>query len=352
MARTTIFLAPLAAIVLVASPRAALAAPQPDWYTSVLSDRGLEIDADARIFTLFSALNLLGYDVGPLARRDPLPRPALSPIRIQVRTAAPMSPALADRFQAFFDAHPLPLRTYVAYVLSLGPGPDFAAGSASPEGPSLRGFEQLLTQYYKEAHLDSLYAKLQPQYRAVLKAYLGRVDPAFTDADRLLKISAEAENPPPPVIAVNLLDGAGRGYGSRQGATAMLVVGPDASGEHGDLAAALAAYARVRAAPVLGERVASVKGLPEMVQQAKAQGLPDGQLTPAEYLTESFGVAVAATVLPDRRQQIYDEALGEGCWLADDLGRMLQDATKGPRPLGYVAENLGSLRATRGGAHP
>jgi hypothetical protein len=251
-----------------------------------------------------------------------------------------MSPALADRFQAFFDAHPIPLRSYVVYVLSLGPAPDFAAGSGASDGASLRGFEQLLTQYYKEAHLDALYAKLLPQYRTVLKAYLGRVDPVFNDADRLLKISAEAENPPPPVIALNLLDAAGRGYGTKQGATPMLVVGPDSSGEHGDLAAALAAYGRVRAGPTLGERVASVKGLAEMVQQAKAQGLPAGQLTPAEYLTQSFGVAVAAAVLA---------ALGEGDWLADDLGRMLTDAVKGPRPLGYVAENLGSLRATRGG---
>jgi hypothetical protein len=329
----------------------ARAAPQPDWYTSVLSDHGIEVDDDARVFTLFAALNLLGYDVGPLARRDPLPRPALSPIRTQLRAAAPMSPALADRFQAFFDAHPLPLRNYVAFTLSLGSAPDFAAPSSAAEGPPLRGFEQLLTQYYKEAHLDALFAKLLPQYRAVVKAYLGRVDPAFAEADKLLKISAEAENPPPPIISVNLLDAAGKGYGSRQGATALLVVGPDASAsDHGDLAAALAAYARVRSASVLGERVASVKGLPELVAQAKAQGLPAGQLTPAEYLTESFGAAVAATVLPEKRQQIYDEALGEGYWLADDLGRLLQDATKGPRPLGYVAENLSTLRSSRGGA--
>ena len=34
------------------------------------------------------------------------------------------------------------------------------------------------------AHLDALYSKLLPQYRSVLKVYLGRVDPVFSDADR------------------------------------------------------------------------------------------------------------------------------------------------------------------------
>ncbi|MHB8418910.1 MAG: hypothetical protein ACYDCL_12605 [Myxococcales bacterium] len=335
----------LALAVAAAAP--ARAEVTPDWYGSMMSDQGIEIEADVRVVTLFAALNALGYDAGPVARRDPIPRPALSEARRAARLEAPMSPALADLFQAFLDAHPLPLRAYVGFVSALGPPPELAPGSEPAESASLRGFEQLLSRYYREANVGSLYQKLLPQYRAALKSYLTRLDAALERADRMLQ--PQPGDTPPPVFVVNLLDAPGKAYGLRRGGSALVVVGPGADGSPDDLGAAVAAYARVRAGAALAERASVIKGLPELVQRAHRQALPDGDLSPGDYLIACFSMAVAAQALPDLQRSELARADAEGCWLTDELSRSLSDtmADKGSgsgSPFeSFVTGRLGSL---------
>ncbi len=306
-----------------AAPRAR-AEVAPDWYASLMSDRGIEVAADDRIFTLFAALNALGYDAGPLARRDPIPRPDLGPVREAVRQSAPMSAGLATEFEAFMDAHPLPLQAYVAFATALGPAPAFARGAVPAEAAQLGGLEGLLARYWAEAKLGPLYAKLLPQYRTALKGYLPRLDAAFAQADQMLE-SPHAEAPPSPVLVVNLLDAAGNGFGVRRGGGSVLVVGPGPAGQPDDLAAAVAAYATVRAGPLLAERADAVKGLPELVERVHRLGLPDGALSPADYLTRCFALAVAAESLPDAREGQLESAERSGCWLTAELDRSLRE---------------------------
>jgi hypothetical protein len=318
----------------------------PDWFSSLMSDRGVEIEADQRIFTLFAALNALGYNAGPLARQDPVPRPELSPARAAVRAQAPMSAALAEAFQSFFDQHPLPLRNYVGFTAALGPAPDFTLGSEPAESSQLRGFEQLLARYYKEAAIGGIYQKLLPQYRAALKGYLPRLDTALSAADGILK-SPHGDAPPPPVVAVNLLDGTGSGFGVRRGGGSFLVIGPGPAGHAEDLATTVAAYARVRAGPVLEERAAAVKGLADLVQRVHRLGLSAGNLSAGDYLTRCFSLAVAAQALPDQRDAELQAAASEGCWLTADLDRSLGEmAAAGESSFeAFVTERLGTLDA-------
>ncbi|HUB09300.1 MAG TPA: hypothetical protein VMB50_20010 [Myxococcales bacterium] len=341
---TRLQLATLIAFLAAAMPARSEIAP--DWYAGMMSDQGIEVQADARVFTLFAAFNALGYDAGPVARREPFPRPALDEARQTVRVDAPMSAALASQFQAFLDAHPLPLRVYVAFASALGAPPDFALGSEPAESAPLRGLEQLLARYYREAHLDALYQKLLPQYRAALKGYLPRLDDALQRADGMLQ--PQPGDIPPPVLVVNLLDAPGKAYGLRRGGSALLVVGPGADGKPEDLGAAVAAYAGVRAGAALAERASAIKGLPELVERVHRQGLPDGDLSPSDYLTACFSLAVAAQALPDFQQAAFARAAAEGCWLTEDLSRSLVEliGDKGPggNPFeSFVTERLGSL---------
>lgn len=331
-----------------ARPGIALAEIEADWYGSLMSDRGVEIEADQRIFTLFAALNALGYDAGPLARKDPIPRPELGEARRLVRAQAPMPAALAEAFEAFFDQHPLPLRSYVAFAAALGPAPEFALGSEPAESSQLHGFEQLLARYYKEAALGPLYQKLLPQYRAALQSYLPHLDQALDAADRLLK-TPHGEAPPPPVLAVNLLDGAGSGFGVRRGGGSFLVVGPGSESRPADLATAVAAYARVRAGPVLEERASAVKGLPDLVDRVHRMGLPAGNLSAADYLTRCFSLAVAAQAVPEQRTAQLGAAAGEGCWLTAELDRLLGETAgaEGGSFESFITERLGTLDAHR-----
>ncbi len=350
MATTRKTIAAAALLALMASARQGRAELAPDWYASLISDQGIELSADTRIFALFSAWNALGYDAGPLARRDPIPRPELSAARATVRQRATMSPELAGLFQAFMDAHPLPRRAYVAYAVALGPAPTFARGAVPSESAPLAGFETLLARWWAEGKLDRLYAETLPQYRAALKGYLPRLDAAFAQADRMLE-SPHAEKPPPPTVVVNLLDGAGLGYGVRWGAGSVLVVGPGAGGDPDDLRAVMAAYASVRAGPLLGERAAAVKGLPELVEHVRRLGLPDGALSPAQYLTRCFSLAVAAEALPAERDEELAGAVKSGCWLTAELDRTLREPPGGGEgsALERTATALGTLDARKVG---
>ncbi len=317
-----------------------------DWYSAMMTDQGIEVEADARVFTLFAAFNALGYDAGPLARRDPIPRPDLGEVRRTVRQDANMSAALAAAFQSFLDAHPLPLRTYVAFVCALGPAPEFTPGSEPSESASLRGFEQLLSRYYREAGIAALYQQLLPQYRAALRGYLPDLDGALERADRMLQ--PQPSDTPPPVVVVNLLDAPSKAYGLRRGGSALLVVGPGGDGHSDDLASVVAAYARARAGAALEERAGVVKGLPELVQRVHRLGLPAGELPPEQYLTTCFSMAVAAQALPGLQQAELDRATSDGCWLTPDLARSLMDVTAEKGPGGspfesFVTERLGGL---------
>ncbi len=355
MRALVIFLSVLPALApILASPSVARAEIQPDWYSSLVSDRGLEIDADVRLFTLFAALNSLGYDDGPLARKDPIPRPALSAARLLVRTRAPVPPALAARFQAFFDAHPAPLRAYVAFVTSLGAPPEFAPGSPPAEAASLKGFEALLAEYYRTTGVAAAHAELLPQYRTAIAGSLTSMDAAFASADRLLA-SARGEQPAPPVIALDLLAAPGSGYGLRQGGGTLISVGPGPSGDRPDVERAIELYAQVRAGAMIEERAAAVRGLPDLLAKVRRAHLAAGDLAPGEYLSSCFSFALAASAIPEERAAELDRADANGCWISRDLEKVLSETASSPSasPLdALLTEGLSALDLRRVGPGP
>jgi hypothetical protein len=299
------------------------AAVRPDFYVSLLSDGGVEIVSDERVFTLFAALNDLGYNVGPLARKEPIPRPAYPPIRAQVRTTALMSDALAQKFQGFMDQHPESLATYVAFTQALGPAPEFAVvGKLSERAETLHGFQKLLAQFSAEAKLSPLYVSLGETLRRSLLSYLPQLDPAFGGASRFLPKAA------PAVVVVNWLDSPTSGFSLFEGSDPTVVVGqPAPTGKTVDLSEAIAGYARILATPALSAKSKSMaKGLTDLVDRAKRQGQPAGNLSPAEYLINSYGYAVAAEALPEQRTGVLGRASEQGLALATDLDRLMQEA--------------------------
>ena len=72
----------IVSLILAASapaPAKAEAAPAPaavqgDWFASLYTGEGIELRADERVFALFSMLNAVGYDSGPITRKEPVPK--------------------------------------------------------------------------------------------------------------------------------------------------------------------------------------------------------------------------------------------------------------------------------------
>jgi tetratricopeptide (TPR) repeat protein len=99
-------------------------------------------------------------------------------------TAAPMDADLAkeladargpatDALHVFYQSHALPdpdqtLSRYVSYGLAIGAPPKFPylieADELPPDVLTLEGLSTVLQGYYREAHLDRQWARLQPEY--------------------------------------------------------------------------------------------------------------------------------------------------------------------------------------------
>ncbi len=307
-----------------ASAQQARASVRPDFYLSLLSDSGVEVVSDERVFVLFSALNDLGYNTAPLARKEPIARAAYTPIRAQVRATALMSDALAQKFQAFMDQHPESLGTYVAFTQALGAAPEFAvAGKLPGRAEGLNGFQKLLAQFYAEAKLGPIYLSLTETLRKSLLTYLPQIDPAFGQADRFLPKGGT-----PPVVVINWLDSPTSGFSLSEGGDPTVVVGqPAMVGKNADLSEALAGYARMLSAPTLTNKAKTMnKGLTDLIERAKRQGQAAGNLTPAEYLIDSYGYAVAAEALPEQRSSTLARASEQGLALASEIDRLMQEA--------------------------
>src|SRR5690349_7910763 len=108
----------------------------------------------------------MGLDDAPISRKDPIPKREYDAVRQQVRDLVTLDPALRAKFEAFFDQHPAPLRTYTAYALAVGQAPAFSA----PEKPgqdvaALKGFEALLAEFYAKAGIKKIFADVQPAHR-------------------------------------------------------------------------------------------------------------------------------------------------------------------------------------------
>ena len=320
---------------LVARP--ALGATDHDFYLSLLGDSGLELFSDERLYALFAAFNALGYDNGPVVRKDPIPRASFSPLRIASRAQIQMSVSLQKRFQDFFDAHPMSRVAYIAYSMSLGPAPTFAAPSGSaPKGKSLAGFEKLLAAHEGEAHVAEVYQSLTPQLRDLLKSTLAQLDPSCRSADKFLPAATSAAS-----LAVNVLDDPASHSVVEIGSNATGVAGI-APGQHADLSSAVEAYAAARTLPTLIAHPAP-GGLTEVIGRVHQRGLPAGSLSANSYVADAYGAAVAAQVLPQRRQQILADADARGLWLAADFDHILaEDQGKTPADA-LLSEKLGGM---------
>ena len=190
----------------------------------------ISVIADERLFTLFAALNVAGYD------REINPD-GMSETRLAVRAA------LADRPLAILPV----LRLYrgmcqevrisrcAMYVLHLGPAPDFARVVRgwfvdAPEHDFL-GFDWALREFHREANITSLWQQHRPAYQRAVAAYAAVAAPLAEAALRYTRM--------PPiqarhlVVIPNLLDTGWVGYGPQIGDTAYVILGPSAEVETG-----------------------------------------------------------------------------------------------------------------------
>lgn len=167
-----------AALACMALMAPAAARAEDDLLASIYTDNGFEVRRDERLFTLFAAFNIAGYDRGLRTRELPFPRLVQHPVREKVRQAlGSAGEKLRAPVDAFLDKHPQPLEAYVAAALQLGESPAFTP--ATPLPASLSGLDRMLADFAKAAKSDKVLSSLANPFRAELKRVADAADAPF-----------------------------------------------------------------------------------------------------------------------------------------------------------------------------
>ncbi|HZI15219.1 MAG TPA: hypothetical protein VE153_32910 [Myxococcus sp.] len=331
--------APFLALVLIlgalrsAPAHAAAPAPAEDWFARVYTPAGLEVRADARVFTLFALLNRLGHDAGPRYREHPVPAYRYGPARTRVREALALtSPPVLAEARAWLDAHPVPLEAYLARVLG---GPQ-APGAAR----TLEGLESLLDRVEAAWPLGALRAETLSEYRAEQRAWLPVLDAPLQQASRLLGLP---EGKPALQVVVNLLDAEGSLRWVETGREWVLVVGP--ATQRPEMEPVVREFATgVLSSRMAGRLEARWKSGPTVLKDARTAGV--GEATVGEYGVAllSRALALLATEAPEAA---YEAAGRQGYFGLKTLARSFEDS----RPVDAWALD-GLSRVVGGQAQP
>ncbi len=126
------------------------------------------------MFTTLAAINDAGYDAGidsPLNQQFK--------VRTQVREllAKRDVPCLSE-LKEYYKQHKkasdtADLSQYISFALVAGDAPSFELpkGAVPPDVESLRGFSDILSRFYKQADIESLWNRAQPAYTTAMAKY-------------------------------------------------------------------------------------------------------------------------------------------------------------------------------------
>ena len=147
-----------------------------------------QLDANETLYTVMAAIEAGGY--GP-----PADSAGAHPIAAEVRKAIASRKLdsvaqLKDFFQKYPPAGP-GVSQYISFALSLDNPPDFKFrypdSELAPDVVRLRGFEQILIQFYKEAKIGDLWRQSQPAFDQVIGFYHGPISQALLEANAYLR---------------------------------------------------------------------------------------------------------------------------------------------------------------------
>jgi hypothetical protein len=322
-------------LILVASP--AFAASEGDWFASLYTGEGTELRADERVFALFAVLNALGFDQGPVSRKEPVPKVNYHPVRQQVRARViggdPEVRRVADDF---LDKHPATLRNYLTWAVQGSP-PPFASAPKSKEKEiaDLKGFEAVLSKAWTGWKLGELMGTVQADYRKALKAYLTAIDGPLLKARNILKVP---DNAPQSLLVVNLLDAQDVVRGVMGDGEIVLVVGPS---EKPNVEGLLREYARVLIDPVVAKKASGWAGGVQLMKEAQVAGATEQ--TVGDYATGLLTYAVALRAM-DANDAAWEAAQNKGYYGIKDIAKMFDDG----RPLDvWVLDALAKAETRR-----
>ena len=165
-------IAAFAALTFTAAALAPLAAPQGAQQTAAAPDSGVSVESSQQLFATMCALDAAGFaaDESTLAEMP-------SRLRLREDLLKLEGPDITELRQFYHD-HELAdpgetLSRFITFAVVVGPPPRFQfvvdRDLLPPDALAVEGFQEILTAFYKDAHLDRRWSEVQPEYDRVIQ---------------------------------------------------------------------------------------------------------------------------------------------------------------------------------------
>lgn len=291
----------------------------------VAAEQG-QLDASPVLFSVLAAINAAGYDVDADSAAN-------HPFRDVVRKelASRNIPCL-EELKRFFSEHhqkdgTAELSQYVSFALVVDAPPVFnyrlRQNELPPDVVPLEGFAKLMARFHREAGIEELWRRAQPEFEAVIARYHEPVTRAVTEVNAYLRSATSGYMGRRFQIYVDLL-GAPNQIQSRSYADEyFVVVTPSPEPQVEDVRHAYLHYLLDPLATKFAEEVLKKKALGDYVQAAPALE----EYYKSDFLllaTESLIKAVEARLAQRaKRQPMVDLAFREGFILTPHFAEQL-----------------------------
>lgn len=312
----------LAATLVVLSFAPALAkADEEDLLSSIYTENGFEIRRDDRIFALFAALNVAGYEKAETVRTLPFAKFAWHPLRVKVRQQlATSGEKVKPAIDQFLDTHQQPIEAYVAAALTLAPSAPFAATPETPK--AMAGLDHLLADVTEGAKLTKVSKTDGQDFREILKKLREPVDGPFAALRKTYKLNEETA--PALVLVPNPLDGPETAVARRTSDGLHVVVfGLSVSDKEPDFKQALKAYSGLLAAEA-AEGV-TAEGLSTAAEKLHTEGVLARDVAEGVIVRASLQAAVEAKLWAKDAGAAVDESFRHGLIFAPEFAKALDE---------------------------
>jgi tetratricopeptide (TPR) repeat protein len=151
---------------------------------------GVSVEASQQIFSVMCALDAAGFAADESTLSEMPSRLALRGELLKLQ--GPATDALRQFYRDYALADPgETLSRYITFSLVIGPSPNFTFlldhDVLPPDALTIEGFQEVLANFYREAHLDLRWASVEPEYNRAIERYQSPVRRVVTVSDAYLR---------------------------------------------------------------------------------------------------------------------------------------------------------------------
>jgi tetratricopeptide (TPR) repeat protein len=151
---------------------------------------GVSVEASQQIFSVMCALDAAGFAADESTLSEMPSRLALRGELLKLQ--GPATDALRQFYRDYALSDPgETLSRYITFSLVIGPPPNFTFlldhDVLPPDALAIEGFQEVLANFYHEAHLDLRWAAVEPEYNRAVERYQSPVRRVVTVSNAYLR---------------------------------------------------------------------------------------------------------------------------------------------------------------------